>query len=240
MHVATPHWGVGATAFATIFLAELPDKTMLATIVLSARFRRPFSVWVGAAAALTTQVLIATAAGRLLSLLPQRPVRFAVAALFLVGAIVLWRTRDDEPDEDDEIGADLPERDNATARRVETLPARRIVATVFGIVFIAEWGDLTQIATASLAAKGHAVSVFAGAALAMISVAAIGVAAGRTLLRVIPARVLHRAAALVFGALAVVFLVDAIRTVDIDTSVSAGAVSAGAVSAGAVSCTVCP
>ena len=38
-----------ATAFATVFVAELPDKTMLATIVLSARFRRPLAVWIGAA-----------------------------------------------------------------------------------------------------------------------------------------------------------------------------------------------
>ncbi|MDQ3543506.1 MAG: TMEM165/GDT1 family protein [Actinomycetota bacterium] len=152
------------TAFATIFLAELPDKTMLATIVLSARFRRPVAVWTGAAAALTAQVLIATTAGRLLSLLPQRPVRFAVAALFAIGAIVLWRSRDDTPDENDQIADDLaesaPDRDYRTATRVAALPGRRIAASVFGIVFLAEWGDLTQIATASLAAKGHAVSVF--------------------------------------------------------------------------------
>jgi putative Ca2+/H+ antiporter (TMEM165/GDT1 family) len=81
---------------------------------------------------------------------------------------------------------------------------------VFGIVFLAEWGDLTQITTASLAAKGHAVSVFIGAAAAMVSVAAIGVVAGRSLLRVVPARVLHRIAAVVFGGLAVFFLIDAI------------------------------
>ena len=204
------HAATLATAFATIFLAELPDKTMLATIVLSARFRRPFAVWTGAAAALTTQMVIATSAGRLLSLLPEQPVRFAVAALFAIGAVVLWRSRDDEPDEHADIVGDLPERDNPTARRAEVLPTRRIVATVFGIVFLAEWGDLTQITTASLAAKGHAVSVFVGAAAAMISVAAIGVVAGRSLLRVVPASVLHRVAAVVFATLAVFFLIDAI------------------------------
>ena len=205
MHVATL-----LTAFATIFVAELPDKTMLATIVLSARFRRPFSVWAGAATALTAQMVIATSAGRLLSLLPDRPVHFAVAGLFAIGAVVLWRSRDAESDDHDGIASDLPERDNPTARRVEQVPTRRIVATVFGIVFLAEWGDLTQITTASLAAKGHAVSVFIGATAAMVSVAAIGVIAGRSLLRVVPARVLHRIAALVFAALAVFFLVDAL------------------------------
>jgi len=204
------------TAFATIFLAELPDKTMLATIVLSARFRRPVAVWTGAAAALTAQVLIATTAGRLLSLLPQRPVRFAVAALFAIGAIVLWRPRDGTPDENDQIADDL-------AESAPALPGRRIAASVFGIVFLAEWGDLTQIATASLAAKGHAVSVFVGAALAMVLVAAVGVVAGRALLRVVPARVLHRIAAAVFALLAIVFVIDAIRSVDITTDVAISA-----------------
>ncbi len=211
MHTATL-----VTAFATIFLAELPDKTMLATIVLSARFRRPLAVWTGAAAALAAQVLIATTAGRLLSLLPQRPVRFAVAALFAIGAIVLWRSRDDTPDENDQIADDL-------AESAPALPGRRIAASVFGIVFLAEWGDLTQIATASLAAKGHAVSVFVGAALAMVLVAAVGVVAGRALLRVVPASVLQRIAAAVFAVLAIVFVVDAIRTVDIKTDVAISA-----------------
>lgn len=204
VHVATL-----LTAFATIFIAELPDKTMLATIVLSARFRRPFSVWTGAAAALTTQMVIATTAGQLLSLLPEQLVRFAVAGLFAIGAFVLWRSRDDEPDDHDVIAGDLSDRDNATARRVEDIPARRIAATAFGVVFLAEWGDLTQLTTASLAAKGDALSVFIGAAAAMVSVAAIGVVAGRNLLRVVPARILHRIAALVFATLAVAFAIDA-------------------------------
>jgi len=199
------------TAFATIFLAELPDKTMLATIVLSSRFRRPLAVWVGAAGALTAQMVIATTAGRLLAELPQRPVRFAVAALFAFGAIVLWRARDDAAG-NDEIVDGRPELEHPAAVRTATLPGRRVAATVFGIVFIAEWGDLTQLTAASLAAKGEPVSVFLGATVAMVSVAAIGVLAGRTLLRVVPAGVLHRVAASVFAALAVVFFVDAVRS----------------------------
>lgn len=215
-----------ATAFATIFLAELPDKTMLATIVLSARFRRPAAVWLGAAAALTVQMAIATSAGRLLSLLPQRPVRFAVAVLFAIGAVVLWRSRGHAPDENDDnpLGAgDLAGGDDPPARAVGSIPAWRVSATVFGIVFLAEWGDLTQITTASLAARGDAAAVFVGATLAMVTVAAIGVLAGRTLLRLIPAKVLQSVAAVVFAVLAVVFFVDAVRTVDISTDVASRA-----------------
>lgn len=193
MHPATV-----AAAFATIFVAELPDKTMLATIVLSARFKRPFAVWFGAATALTAQMLIAVAAGRLLELLPERLVRVAVAVLFAVGAVVLWRSSGDPLPEDVE---DLVPVD------VRRLPGWRISATVTGVVFVAEWGDLTQLATASLASRGEAVSVFVGATAAMWTVAAIGVVAGQSLLRILPERILRRVAAVIFATLAVIALV---------------------------------
>ena len=82
----TVHLVTILTAFATIFVAELPDKTMLATIVLSARYRRPWPVWFGAAGALAVQMVIASATGGLLNQLPEAPVRLAIAVLFLVGA----------------------------------------------------------------------------------------------------------------------------------------------------------
>jgi Ca2+/H+ antiporter, TMEM165/GDT1 family len=194
------HPAVVAAAFGTIFVAELPDKTMMATIVLSARFKRPFAVWVGAAIALTAQMFIAVVAGRLLDLLPDRLVRIAAAVLFGVGAVVLWRTSDETVHQEAEHL--LPE-----AR--PHLPAWRISATVFGVVFLAEWGDLTQLATAGLASGGEARSVFVGATAAMVTVAAIGVVAGQSLLRVLPERVLRRVAAAIFATLAVVALVTA-------------------------------
>jgi Ca2+/H+ antiporter, TMEM165/GDT1 family len=192
-----------AAAFGTIFVAELPDKTMLATIVLSARFKRPLAVWVGAALALTAQMVIAVVAGRLLDLLPDRPVKAAVAVLFATGAVVLWRSSDDLAEE-----ADVAEDPTIVARR---LPAWRVSATVLGVVFVAEWGDLTQLATASLASNGEALSVFVGATAAMVTVAAIGVLAGQSLLRVLPERLLRRVAAAIFAVLAVLAAVAAIR-----------------------------
>jgi putative Ca2+/H+ antiporter (TMEM165/GDT1 family) len=206
-------------AFATVFLAELPDKTMIATIVLSARFHRPLAVWIGAASALTLQMVIAVTAAQLLRLLPERPVQFAVAGLFAVGAIVLWRSEDCSTDPNEAIADDLPDVDE----QVRVLSGRRIATTVFGVVFIAEWGDLTQLATASLATTRPPLSVLVGASLAMISVSAIGVLAGRALLRVFPERLLHRAAAIVFATLAVLFFVNAVRTVDVSTGVDRGA-----------------
>ena len=198
MHPAT----VVAT-FGTIFVAELPDKTMLATIVLSARFKRPLAVWIGAALALTAQMVIAVVAGRLLDLLPDRPVKAAVAVLFATGAVVLWRSSDEPVDQ-----ADVAEDAALVARR---LPAWRVSATVLGVVFLAEWGDLTQLATASLASNGEALSVFVGATAAMVTVAAIGVVAGQSLLRVLPERLLRKIAAVIFGILGLLATVAAIR-----------------------------
>ncbi len=197
------HPAAVVAAFATIFVAELPDKTMLATIVLAARFKRPFAVWAGAATALTVQMLIAVTAGRLLELLPERPVRLGVAVLFATGAVVLWRSSDDGLDDEAEVSSDLA-RIGGTR-----LPAWRVSATVCGVVFVAEWGDLTQLATASLASGGEALSVFVGATAAMVTVAAIGVVAGQSLLRVLPERILRRVAAAIFATLAVVALISA-------------------------------
>ena len=180
------HWATVVTAFATIFVAELPDKTMM------------------------VQVTIATVAGRLLDLLPDRPVKLVVATMFAIGAVLLWRTSAKE----DEAVQEEAEAEIAAAARGavtdRTMPWQRVSATVFGIVFLAEWGDLTQIATASLATNGEALSVWVGASLAMITVAGIGAAAGQALLRVLPERMLHRIAAVIFGILSVVFLISAI------------------------------
>jgi len=202
------HPATVATAFATIFVAELPDKTMLATIVLSARFKRPLPVWIGAATALTLQMMIAVVAGRLLSLLPDRVVSAAVAVLFGIGAFVLWRTSDEA---DEEAAAAAAEARGAEVATVRPTAWWRVSATVFGIVFLAEWGDLTQLATASLASRGEALSVFVGATAAMITVAGIGVIAGRALLRVLPERILRKVAAGIFAALSILAVITLIR-----------------------------
>jgi len=74
------------TAFGLIFLAELPDKTMFASLAMGTRMRPPF-VWIGATAAFAVHVAIAVGAGSLLSLLPNTAVKLVSAALF---AFVCW------------------------------------------------------------------------------------------------------------------------------------------------------
>src|SRR5262245_27464139 len=168
-------------AFAAVFPAELPDKTMIATVVLVARYQRPFPVWVGAAAAFTVHVVLAVAAGQLLSLLPDTAVVIATAVLFTVGAVVLWR----EASKDDD--AFVAEDDDAieSANGPVVAAARSdwsVIAAAIGVIVLAEWGDLTQLATAGIAAStGRPVEVAIGALLALWAVAGIAAALGRTI-----------------------------------------------------------
>ena len=185
-------------AFATVFPAELPDKTMIATIILVTRFRRPGWVWVGAVAAFTIHVVVAVAAGSLIGLLPDTVVKLVVAALFAAGAVLLLRAA--------RLAA-VDEDIDATPEGAATV--RATVVGSFGLVVLAEWGDLTQLATASLAADSASpVSTGVGALLALASVAAIAATFGRQLVQRVPIHKVNYLGAAVFAGLAVWTLVE--------------------------------
>jgi putative Ca2+/H+ antiporter (TMEM165/GDT1 family) len=176
--------GLGLTVFTVIFLLELPDKTALAALLLATR-HRPLPVFLGAAAAFVIQSAVAVAAGSLLSLLPREPIRIGAGLLFLAMAAFLIRRnlRRDEADE---------------KRAVEHEEARhrRPFITAFSVVFVAEWGDLTQLATAALQARyQQPLIVFVAATLALWAVSAIAVLLGNRLGAWIPERPLQFAAA---------------------------------------------
>jgi putative Ca2+/H+ antiporter (TMEM165/GDT1 family) len=189
-------------AFGVVLLVELPDKTLVATLVLATRYRhRP--VLIGVAAAFAVQCVIAAIAGRLLYLLPKRAVEAAVAVLFAIGAVLLIRESLSEP-----AHAEIEE---ITAARAAT-SGWRVALTSFGVLFAAEWGDASQIATAGLVARqGEAVAVALGAWTALVSVAAIAVGAGKLLVRRVPVRIVHRVTGGLFAALALLAASNAIR-----------------------------
>jgi putative Ca2+/H+ antiporter (TMEM165/GDT1 family) len=188
-------------AFGVILLVELPDKTLVASLVLSTRYR-PRPVLLGVAAAFAVQCVVAATAGGVITLLPRRVVESVVAVLFAVGAILLIR---------ESLGAD---DDVELTQARESASFWRIVATSFGVLFAAEWGDASQIATAGLVARergmAHAVATGIGAWLALVVVAAIAVVAGRVVVRRIPLRLIHRVAGVLFAAFAVVAAVAAV------------------------------
>ncbi len=183
-----------ATAFGLIFVGELPDKTAIAGLMLGTRYPWRWA-FAGMAAAFLTHVVIAVAAGSLLTLLPRRPVEGVVAVLFLVGAVLLWRESNGDEDDEDEAGADADGPERAGFWRVALLG--------YAVIFVAEWGDLTQILTANLAAKYHdPLSVGIGAVLALWAVSLLAILGGQSLLKVLPLKWIARAAAVVMVGLA--------------------------------------
>jgi len=179
---------LAACVFGVIFVAELPDKTALAALVLATR-HKPLPVFLGAALALTVQTIVAVAAGSVLSLLPARPVHIGAGAVFLVSAVVMWFGREEEAAE--ERGDQQLSSDRQAFWRSMT--------TVFGVVFVAEWGDLTQFATAAFAARERSpVTVFCAATLALWLVTAIAVGVGNRAATMLDVNVTKRVAAALF------------------------------------------
>lgn len=184
------------TALVLVLPVELPDKTLVATLVLSTRFR-PWAVFTGVTAAFAVQTLIAVTAGRLLLLLPDQAVEITVALLFAIGALFLLLASGNGEDVVDTTTVDHH--------------FWRGAVTSFGVLFVAEWGDASQFATAALTARyDDPVSVFVGAFVALVIVAALAILLGRWILRVVPLRLVQRAAALLFVVFAVIAAASAV------------------------------
>jgi len=186
-----PYLAAAGIAFVLTFLGELPDKSLFASLILGTRYR-PLYVWAGVAAAFTVHVGIAVTAGRLLALLPQHLVDGVVATLFLAGAAYLLVTsfRQQQPEEPD-----------AARQGGPPMSFARVAGTSFAVVFLAEWGDITQLTAANLAAKYDPLPVFVGATLGLWAVAAIAVNIGAKSLSLIPMAWVRRITAVILLAL---------------------------------------
>ncbi|MEU3350167.1 TMEM165/GDT1 family protein [Streptomyces sp. NPDC037389] len=178
---------IAALVFGVIFLAELPDKTALASLMLGTRYRASY-VFAGVAAAFLVHVALAIAAGSLLTLLPHRLLQAIVGVLFLAGAAMLLLKKDDG---DEEI------------KKPADQSFWKVSGAGFMLILVAEFGDLTQIMTANLAARyDDPVSVGIGAVLGLWAVAGLGIVGGKTLMRYVPLSLITKVAALVMLALA--------------------------------------
>ncbi|MEU9238358.1 TMEM165/GDT1 family protein [Streptomyces shenzhenensis] len=186
---------VTALVFGVIFLAELPDKTALAGLVLGTRYRASY-VFAGVAAAFLLHVVLAVAAGSVLTLLPQQIVHALTGVLFLGGAAVLLLKKGEEEEE---------------IRKPADQSFWKVAGTGFTLILVAEFGDLTQIMTANLAARYDApLSVGLGAVLGLWAVAGLGIVGGKALMRKVPLRLITRIAAALMLALGVWSLWEAI------------------------------
>jgi Ca2+/H+ antiporter, TMEM165/GDT1 family len=186
------------STFGVIFLAELPDKTALAALVLGTRLPTR-AVVLGGWLAFLVQTVIAVGAGSLLAQLPSRPIHIVAGVGFLAFAILALRRNEEAEMEDEGAAA------SATMNRPPWL-------TAFLVIFAAEFGDLTQLATAALTAQSHQpVPVFIGALLALFAVTVIAAIAGNRAARFLSATVLQRVSAALFAVVGVVLIVTALR-----------------------------
>ena len=189
---------VVALAFGAIFVVELPDKTFIATLVLSTRFRG-ILVWLGVGLAFAVQTTVAVGLGKVAALLPTSAVRVLALVMFLVGAVLLFR-------EGRSHHVDTGEEYAAKAGDVSGL---RAVGASFLVLFAAEWGDLSQLLTLTLVAKyDDPVSVWLGALGALLAVSGLAVLIGRALIRVVPLHALHYVGAAVCVILATITAVE--------------------------------
>jgi putative Ca2+/H+ antiporter (TMEM165/GDT1 family) len=189
LHVGPISPRLFATVFGVIFLAELPDKTALAALVLATR-HRPLPVFLGASLALTLQSIVAVAAGALLSKLPQQWVHFGSGLLFIACAVLMWVRKHDA--------------DESDAKHAHQAGFWSALWTVFVVVFVAEWGDLTQIGTAGFQAKYHAwFTIFVASSAALWAVAAIAVFVGNRAGKLLDPKLTQKVAAVVFAVIGV-------------------------------------
>jgi Ca2+/H+ antiporter, TMEM165/GDT1 family len=174
--------GTVLTVFAVIAIAELPDKTMIATILMGSR-GSPLWVWLGAACAFLVHVGFAVIAGQLLTKLPHTALEIVVTVLFAGGAAWLLFV----PERAEEVRGEEAAFDGGRGS------ARRVMLGAFGVILVGEFGDLTQLLTVNFVAKTHEPwSVAVGAAAALLMVSAIAAFSGRALLKVVPSSVIRR------------------------------------------------
>lgn len=174
----------GAT-FLLIALAEIGDKSQLVCMTLAAR-HRGLPVVLGAVAAFAILNLLAVLFGAAVAAwLPEWVVTLAVAVLFAWFGISALRF--EEEDDDEEIAEK---------------PGHGIFATTFLMIFLAEFGDKTQIAVAGLGSTADATATWVGATLALTTTSILGVFAGRRLLNRLPLHWIHRISGVFFLLLA--------------------------------------
>jgi putative Ca2+/H+ antiporter (TMEM165/GDT1 family) len=196
---------VVALTFAAIFVVELPDKTFIAALVLSTRYRG-ILVWLGVGLAFLVQTVLAVTVGKAVTFLPTDLVHGVAGLIFLTGAFVLAR-------EAPKADAEEQETEDEFAAKAQTVKTGwAAVLASFLVLFAAEWGDLSQLLTISLVGRyDDPLDVFVGAWGALLAVSGLAVIAGRYLLRHIRLSVIHYVGAAVCLMLAGVTAYELLR-----------------------------
>jgi len=201
-----------------VFLAELGDKSQLITMTYALRHRW-WVVLTGVGIASFLVHGLSVTIGHFLGLtLPERPIAFVAAVVFLLFALWTWREGRDDGDDD-----------------VTTVAEPRFVLlAIISSFVLAELGDKTMLATVALASDHDWLGVWLGATAGMVIADGVAIAAGAVLHKRLPEGVLHRMAAVMFLLFGLWMLIDGAlgcrwAAVAITASVAAVALTAGAV-----------
>jgi putative Ca2+/H+ antiporter (TMEM165/GDT1 family) len=177
--------------FGLMFVLELPDKTFVATVIMATK-AKPSLIVLGGSCALVLQMGIAVGAGSLLTLFPVHWKDLVVGLLFLGGAAYLLFVPESKEEAKGEREASL----ESAAGKWKT------VTTAFVVLFIGEFGDLTQIQAANFEAKLHQpLEVFLASSLALIGVSFLAAYGGKALQRIIPLSRIRLGGGLIFATL---------------------------------------
>ena len=184
-------------AFGVVFVAELGDKTQLLAVDFGARFSLR-TVAIGLALGYGVANIVATIVGGILgAALPDRPIQLIGGVVFLgFAALAVRRATSGTQDEEDAAQAD-------SVRGTTTLS---VIASIAGLIAVAEMGDKTQIATATLASQSSPVGVWIGATLGAASSGMVGAIAGNMIGHRISPRALQFASAALFTLFGVAML----------------------------------
>ena len=183
-----------AAAFGVVFLAELGDKTQLLALTFGARYPLRVVVFGMALGYAAAGAIAALVGGLLGAALPERPIAIAGGVIFLVFAALALRD------------AMRPEHDDEQARVIR---ARSVVLSIALTIALAEFGDKTQLATATLAARGQPFATWIGATAGEVAAGLIGALVGRAAGARIPERGLRYASAAMFALFGVLLIVSA-------------------------------
>jgi Ca2+/H+ antiporter, TMEM165/GDT1 family len=178
---------VVGTTFALISLAEIGDKSQLVCMTLATR-HRALPVMVGVSLAFIILNLLAVAFGATVAaFIPQWVTALTVGALFGLFGVQMLRNGDEDEDDDEDV---------------EEKSGHSVIITTFLLIFMAEFGDKTQLAVAGLSGSYDPIAVWIGGTVALIFISALGVVAGRKILSKIPEKTLHKVSGIFFLVLA--------------------------------------
>ncbi len=168
------------SCYALIFLAEIGDKSQLVCMLLASRYRR-LPIFLGASTAFSILNILAITLGSILAgLIPQNIMAALVITMFSIFGLKSLLERMGEED-------DISEKSGHS-----------VFITTFMMIFVAEFGDKTQLTVAALGASSDPVAIYIGATTALITTTLLGVMGGKWLTKFVSPLTLHRVSGVLF------------------------------------------